>query len=125
MDGGALENNPYGRHILGFLSLLSRGEKDRPRESRSTRAGDMPGGPSPHNRKSDALDRASKSRWHRLIAFISGEPTDVIAPERDELYRSLDELDSTVAKVVGDIPFSDDMFPKVHRHAKPTYRRMG
>jgi hypothetical protein len=28
-------------------------------------------------------------------------------------------------RVVGDIPFSDDMFPKVHRHAKPTYRRMG
>jgi hypothetical protein len=122
MASRTLENDPYGRHVPGFLSLLSRGEEGYPRESSGTRAGDMPGGPSPHNRKSDALDRASKSRWHRLIAFISGEPTDVIAPERDELYRSLDELDSTVAKVVGDIPFSDDMFPKVP-HAKPTYRR--
>jgi hypothetical protein len=125
MASRTLENDSYGRHVSGFLSLLSGGEEDRPRIQGSTRAGDMSGGPSPDHRKSDALDRASKSRWHRLIAFISGEPTDVIAPERDELYRSLDELDSTVARVVGDIPFSDDMFPKVHRHAKPTYRRMG
>lgn len=115
----ALENDPRRTLFSLFGADFSGGPESDSGQQKSARLGDMSGGFTPDNRPGSALKRASESRWHRLIAYISGDPTDVIAPERNELYRSLGELEDTVSTI---IPIVDDMFPKVP-HAQPPYRR--